>query len=212
MNRLTGLALACFFVAVSMPTVARDRAQNKGKSASHKKCVLSAEDYAVYSAALLDRGKPEDPEERWDDKPDLIISDVTDSGEDGKSGMWGFRSASNQLPNNDTVDHFNLRRRISCHLNPQLDITISYRFLSEAEHDRIFKKKGVAGWEEFYKKYPKSSGYWNFSPVGYDSKEGEALIYVGHYCGGLCGTGHLVLLAKENGRWAVKNRVMLWIS
>jgi hypothetical protein len=212
MNRLTALFLACFFVAISMAAPTSRRAQTKGKSAPPEECDLTPEDYAVYSAVLLDRGKPEDPEERWDDKPDLIISDVTDSAEDGKSRMWGFRSASKQHPSSDTVDHFNLRRQISCHLKPQLDTAISYHFLSEEEHDQIFKKKGVGGWKDFYKKYPKSSGYWSFSPVGYDTKGSEALVHVGHYCGGLCGTGHLVLLAKENGHWIVKNRVMLWIS
>jgi hypothetical protein len=213
MNRLTGLLLACFFAAILMAAPTSSRAQTKDKSAPPEECVLTREDYAVYSAVLLDRGKPEDPEERWDDKPDLIISDITDSGEDGKSGMWGFRSASKQRPSDDTVAHFNLRRQGSCHLKPQLDTAISYHFLPGEEQRKIFKKKGVAGgWKDFYKRYPKSSGYWNFSTVGYDANGTEALVYVGHHCGGLCGTGHLVLLAKKNDRWIVKNRVMLWIS
>jgi hypothetical protein len=74
------------------------------------------------------------------------------------------------------------------------------------------QKKGAAGWKDYFKRYPKSSGYWSFSPVGYDTKGSEALVYVGHHCGGRCGTGQLELLAKENGHWIVKNRVMLWIS
>jgi hypothetical protein len=212
MNRLTRLIVGCFIAAVSMATLTSGGAQTKGKSAVSEECDLTPEDYAVYSAVLLNRGKPEDPEERWDDKPDLVISDVTDSAEDGKSRMWGFRSASKQGPSDDTVAHFNLRRQGSCHLKPQLDTAISYHLLSEEEHNRIFKKKGIGGWKDFYKKYPKSSGYWNFSPVGYDAAGTEALVYVGHHCGGLCGTGHMVLLTKENGHWIVKNRVMLWIS
>jgi hypothetical protein len=212
MNRLAGLVFAYFIAVIIMATLTGG-AQTAGKLAPFEECVLTSEDYAVYSAVLLDRGKPEDPEERWDDKPELIISDVTDSGHDGKSRMWGFRSASKQRPSDDTVEHFNLRRQISCHLKAQLDTKIAYQFLSEAEYNRFFKKANlVAAWEGFYKKYPKSSGFWNFSPVGYDSNGGEALVYVGHHCGGLCGTGHLVLLAKENGHWIVKNRIMLWIS
>lgn len=213
MKRLTGLFLACFLAAISMEAPAPGGAQTKGKSTPSEECELATEDYAVYSAVLLDRGKPEDPEERWDDKPDLVISDVTDPGEDGKSRMWGFRSASKQSPSDDTVDHFNLRRQVPCHLKLRLNAAISYRFVSGEEQKRIFEKKGVAGgWKDFCKGYPKSSGYWSFSPVGYDTKGSEALVYVGHHCGGLCGTGHLVLLAKENDRWIVKNRLMLWIS
>ena len=213
MNRRTG-SLACLFAAFSITAPKPGDAQTKDKSAATEECALTPEDYAVYSAVLLDRDKPEDPEERWDDKPDLIISDVTDSAEDGKSKRWGFRSASKQGPSDDTVDHFNLRRQSSCHLKPQLDTAISYHLLSGEELHRIFKsKKGFEdGWKEFYKRYPKSSGYWSFSLVGYDIKGIEALVYVGHHCGGLCGTGHLVLLAKENGHWIVKNRVTLWIS
>jgi len=181
--------------------------------AKANQCVLTNEDYAVYSALLLDRGKPEDPEERWDDKPDLVLLDSTDTGEDGKSLMWGFRSASKQAPSDATVDNFNARRQSLCQLQPQFEPTVAYHFFTQKERDSLFKKKGIArGWREFYKKYPHSSGYWSLSPVGYDPERLEALVYVGHHCGGLCGTGHLVLLAKEDGRWNVKNRVMLWIS
>jgi len=176
-------------------------------------CILQPEDYAVYSAVLLNRGKPEDPEERWDDKPDLIIAEGTAIPEEtsAQNQMWGFRSNSKQQPTSEAVNSFNARRTSTCLLSRQIDPTISYRLISRSELEAIFKK-GPRGWNEFYKRYPKASGYWDFSPVGYDSKGNEALVYLGHHCGGLCGTGHLVLLQKENGRWIVKNRVMLWIS
>lgn len=215
MNRFKCFSLACLFAAVSVRTgqsTGTQSASPEGKLVPATECVLTPEDYAVYSAILIDRGKPEDPEERWDDKPDLIISEVTDPREDGRSNMWGFRSNSKQKPSDDTVEHFNSRQKSSCHLKPQLDAAISYRFLSQEDEDKFFKKKGPRGWQDFYKKYPKSSGFWSLSPVGCDTSGTEALVYVGHHCGGLCGTGHLVLLAKESGHWAVKNRVLLWIS
>jgi len=187
-------------------------AQTQDKPAPAQDCVLTSEDYAVYSALLQERGKPEDPEERWDNKPDLIISEATDSREDGKSNMWGFRSPSKQKPSDATVGSFSSRQKSVCRLKPLLDLAISYHLLPEEEENKFFKKKGPRGWPDFYKKYPKSSGYWSLSPIGYNTEGTEALVYVGHHCGGLCGTGHLVLLAKENGRWVVKNRVMLWIS
>jgi hypothetical protein len=211
-NRLTRFRLVWLLLALSTAAVPSFGSQTKDKPPAPEACVLSPEDYAVYSALLLNRGKPEDPEERWDDKPDLIIAEATDSEENGNSNMWGFRSNSKQRPADDTVKNFNSRQKSSCQLTSQLDSAISYRLLSSAEHDKFFEKKGVAGWSDFYKKYPKSSGFWTFSPVGYNAQGSEALVYVGHHCGGLCGTGHLVLLAKENGRWVVKNRVMLWIS
>ncbi len=179
-----------------------------------RECNLTTEDYAVFSAVLMGRGKPEDPEEEWRDKPDLILSDTTASGPDvkGPSGLWGFRSAANQKPAEDTVRNFDSRAKNSCQLKSLLDPAISHRLITKDELNRIFRKGVRNGWEEFYKRYPKSSGYWDFSPVGYNSKGDEALVYISHYCGGRCGTGHLVLLTKENGHWVVRNRVMLWIS
>jgi hypothetical protein len=76
MNRLTSSLLACFFAAISMAAPTSGGAQVKGKSAPSQEGDLILEDYAVYSAVLLDRGKP-----------NLILSDVTDSTKDGKSGM-----------------------------------------------------------------------------------------------------------------------------
>lgn len=212
MNQLLRFALPLLFATLSAAAIPSFSIETRDKFAVPEACVLTPEDYAVYSAVLLNRGKPEDPEERWDDKPDLIISEATDSQESGNSNMWGFRSNSKQRPADDTVKNFNSRQKSSCLLKSQLDSAISYRLLSSEEHEKFFKKKGPGGWATFYKKYPKSSGFWSFSPVGYDALSAEALVYVGHHCGGLCGTGHLVLLAKENGSWVVKNRLMLWIS
>ena len=51
-------------------------------SQSSKKllCTVTREDYAVYSTVLRGRGRPEDPEERWDDKTELIVGDTTTHG------------------------------------------------------------------------------------------------------------------------------------
>ena len=212
MKALAGLLLGYIFTAIPTAAEISHGVQTASNSAPSEECVVTPEDYAVYSAILLDRGKPEDPEERWDNKPDLVISDVTHSREDAKWGGLSLNPNSSQRPNDDTVEHFNSRRLSTCHLKPQLDATISYRFISGEELKEIFEKGVASGWKTFYKKYPKSSGYWDFSPVGYSSNGTKALVYLGHHCGGLCGTGHLVLLAKENDRWRVKNRVMLWIS
>lgn len=197
MRTFSILCLLSFTVTTSLLPPSYTHPQTTDKPAIAQECVVTPEDYSVYSALLLDRGRPEDPEERWDDKPDLIISEDTDSREGGQSNMWGFRSASKQHPSDDTVEHFNSRQKIPCHLKPQLDAAISYHFMPREEEDKFFKKKGPGGWPDFYKKYPKSSGFWSLSAIGYNTEGTEALLYVGHHCGGLCGTGHLVLLAKE---------------
>jgi hypothetical protein len=62
--------------------------------------------------------------------------------------------------------------------------------------NKIFTKHG-GSWDAFYKTYPKAAGFWNISRPGYNSTHDEAMLYVGHQCGGLCGTGHLYFLKKK---------------
>jgi len=173
-------------------------------------CELNPEDYAVYSAILDDLGRPEDPEEEWRGRAEMVLADRT-VYYSGAGGAWGFRSNSKQAPLPQTVTNFEARVKSVCTVQPLFTSKLSPRIVSSVEISDFFKKKGD-GWEGFYRKYPKSSGYWAFSPVGYSNDSLEALVYVDHSCGYLCGTGHLVLLEKENGAWIVKNRVMLWIS
>jgi len=208
MNRAVSIYSALLVAMVSLVAApAQAQAAN-----SPSACAISSEDYAVYSAVLQNRGQPEDPEERWDNKPEVLIADTTETAQDAGSNMWGFRSSSKQVPGKETIANFNEHRSSTCSLQKNFDPAITYSLLSKDELDGNFKKKGPAGWSAFYKKHPKASGYLSFSSVGYSSSGTEALVYLGHYCGGLCGTGHLILLAKENGQWVVKNRLMMWIS
>jgi hypothetical protein len=39
------------------------------------------------------------------------------------------------------------------------------------------------------------------SAVGFNKDHTRALVYVAHYCGGLCGGGTYHLMAKRNGKW-----------
>jgi hypothetical protein len=96
-----------------------------------------------------------------------------------------------------------------CELKPQFGDVRTYRIVAQKELDEVFRG---GHWEDFYKKYPQAGGVWTFSRPGYNSARNEAVLYVGHACGSLCGTGHLYFLAKRNDQWIVQNRLMLWIS
>ncbi len=174
-------------------------------------CTLTAEDYAVYAAVVNDLGKPEDPEEAWKDK-EILIVDATTAQNDvkGRKG-WGFRSNSKATPGKETVADFEANASSTCPLTESFGNPQSYSIITHAEVDKFFSSKRD-GWGKFYKKYPKAAGFWDFSRPGFDTAHHEALIYLGHYCGSLCGTGHLLFLTKENGQWKVTNRLMLWIS
>lgn len=74
----------------------------------------------------------------------------------------------------------------------------------------IFADKGW--WTEFYRRFPHSRGYLEFTKPTFSADGLDALVYVSHSCGGLCGTGWLVYLSRTNGAWRIVDKHMLWIS
>ena len=178
-------------------------------------CDLTSEDYAVFAGLLAGLHGPEDPEEAWEGKEILIVDATVTPDRLGTNsngwGGWGFKSKSSAAPTQETLQDYQKKAQSVCTIVPGFGDPQSYKIISNAEIDRDFHK-GHHGWEKFYEKHPKSAGLWRFSRPGYNSAGDEALMYVSHSCGWLCGTGHLYLLSKENGEWTVKNRLMLWIS
>jgi hypothetical protein len=175
-------------------------------------CALSDEDYKVFSAVIDGLGRPEDPEEAWKGK-EILVSDVTaqPGTTESKWGPWGFRSNSNAAPAKETEAAFRAHANDACQIEARLHTAIPHKLVNHGKLEDMFKKGG-GGWDKFYQIYPDAAGFWDFSHPGYNEARTEAVLYVGHSCGDLCGTGHLFFVAKENGQWKVKNRLMLWIS
>lgn len=67
-------------------------------------------------------------------------------------------------------------------------------------------------WEGFYTRYPGTAGFVDFSPAVLSEDGSEAIIYVGHVCDGLCGTGWVLLLRRTPDGWKVVEDVLFWIS
>jgi hypothetical protein len=190
----------CLTVAIGLVgPVACSRQDAKG-------CRLTSEDYTVYSAILLDVEKLASSY----DRPILIVFEKTRSPEDYNPPIWDARPPIRQA-SDETVIHFKSRQKCSSHLRPQFDPAIPYRLVFTKDLVKTLGKGG-GGWDEFHKENPKSFGIWCLSPIGYNAKGTDALVYVEHNCGGLCASGELFVRAKENGHWTVKNQVRLWIS
>lgn len=206
---LLGLTLALVSVALAQQK-GQDWPQTQTKGTAEI-CTITNEDYAVYSAVIGNLGQPEDPEEEWRNKREIVLEESTETEQTAKNSGWGFKSASKQKPKPETIENYGARAAISCHLEGHFTAKVSPTLVSEESINTYFKGKGD-GWAKFYKDHPEAGGFWSFSAVGYSKDHQEALVYLGHHCGYLCGTGHLVLLSKEDGNWVVKNRVMLWIS
>jgi hypothetical protein len=43
-------------------------------------------------------------------------------------------------------------------------------------------------------------------------EDGTALLFLGYFCGGLCGEGNFILLRREHDGWKVVKAAMTWIS
>jgi hypothetical protein len=199
-------ALVCF-------ASSQDSSPSAKQPSIESNCELTHDDYAVFGALLAGLQGPEDPEEAWEGR-EMLIVDITATP--GKSGSqpganWGFRSKSSAAPSQETFSDYLQKAHIACAVGPEFGEPKSYKIIARDEVNNFFKMGG-GWWQEFYKKYPTSAGFWQFSRPGYNSARDEAVLYVVHACGGLCGTGHLYLLSKQNGHWTVKNRLLLWIS
>jgi len=201
-----------FLVAMACFASSQDGPPSATKESTEHNCELTQDDYLVFAALLNGLHGPEDPEEAWEGKEMLIANVTATPNKPESQANWGFRSKSSAAPSRETFSDYADKARSACAVKPEFGDPNSYKIIARDEIDNFFKKSVGRGWQEFYKKYPKSAGFWQFSRPGYNSTRDEALLYVGHSCGGLCGTGHLYLLSKQNGQWTVKNRVMLWIS
>ena len=83
-------------------------------------------------------------------------------------------------------------------------------FLSDSLVKEIFIH--LSGWEEFYKRYPKSHGILSFSIVGFDSSKNQAFLTISRMSDWTDGVGEYLLLEKKGTRWEIISSVSLWIS
>jgi hypothetical protein len=65
---------------------------------------------------------------------------------------------------------------------------------------------------DFEARFPNNLGYLVVSHVGLNLKKTEALMYIDHFCPGLCGGGGYVLMRKVNGVWHVVGQHLTWVS
>ena len=72
---------------------------------------------------------------------------------------------------------------------------------------RKFKRKNA--WKRIKKKYG-TRHVVEFSKIKYH--EDFATIYYEHHCGGLCGSGNMVVFEKKNGVWTILSEINFWMS
>jgi hypothetical protein len=67
-------------------------------------------------------------------------------------------------------------------------------------------------WDDFYAKFPGTSGKLQVSQAVISNDGSHALIYASHQCDGTCGTGMLHYFRRTGQTWALVASVHLWIS
>jgi hypothetical protein len=67
-------------------------------------------------------------------------------------------------------------------------------------------------WDQFYRRFPGSSGWYELSAIGFNRGPTEALLFVQRHCGELCGSGSFVLLRKTVTGWRVFAVELDWVS
>ena len=84
---------------------------------------------------------------------------------------------------------------------------------TQEQLSKIFGGTSLArSWEHFYSEFPKSVGLFSFSNVGFNVGRTQAAFVVGSSCGGLCGSGYLVLMSRRTTDWQVQSQAHLWVS
>jgi hypothetical protein len=172
---------------------------------------IEEEEYAVYSA-LINSSTDDENVNRL-----LIIVDQPSAWvgmiDEERDSFYEDIIKSSPALMKETVSDLKAKNKEHHRFTRRLDIKRRYVLVSEKEIEDLFSNDVNGGWEEFYRKYPKTRGFATFSRVGFNAEKTQALVYQAHSCGGLCGGGSYMLLTKTNGVWTIKGSVgPTWVS
>lgn len=111
------------------------------------------------------------------------------------------------------MDDYAKQNRTAKLLQRNLPLRTSYELIPESN---IFPAQhGQKGWDDYYRRYPASGGYYWFPAVGFNPARTQAIVDMGHGCGMLCGNGGPHFFQKRDGKWcevSVKATVSVWAS
>jgi hypothetical protein len=166
---------------------------------------FETEEYAVYSSLI----------ESWfvsDNTRLIVIEDQSGLGlSSSLQEILESLTESFPTPTKEILADFKTKNRQASPLKSLFSLTVPYVLINNQEMDDIFQIERD-GWDEFYRRYPNSQGMMALSRVGFNPDMNQALVYVGNQSHWRAGTGHLVLLIKEDGTWKIQGKTMVWIS
>jgi len=146
----------------------------------------------------------------------LVVRARTSGAREGPSGGSPSEGRPQGIESG-TVEDFRERNEHPREVGPLPGIRVPVTFASEATLDSLADRKKLvdvdAFWRAFYRRFPGTSGLVTFSRVGFNPARTQAVVSVSHGCGGLCGSGSVVLLARDpDGGWRVVRSASTWVS
>ncbi|QGW65540.1 hypothetical protein GOY17_11810 [Lysobacter soli] len=67
-------------------------------------------------------------------------------------------------------------------------------------------------WSDFYRRFPDAAGYVQIAHPVLDDDRNVAVMYVTHWCSGLCASGTLIRLERTPQGWRVAGLQGVWVS
>ena len=104
--------------------------------------------------------------------------------------------------------------RASFFLNNIFATDVSADLILPKEARAVFVNPSDLGTKpgDFEARFPNNFGYFVVSRSGLNLNKTEALVYVDHFCGGLCGGGGYFLMRKVEGVWHIVDQHYTWMS
>jgi hypothetical protein len=159
---------------------------------------IPAEEYAIYAAAIGNMFAIDKVSSDSQLKGRLLVIEdrtvknhfVAVVGKDeGEMLKYEFSPTVSQ----ETIDDYLAKNAKSHRLTKSFDFKLEYTLIPEGEIGSIFESVAL-------------------SRAGLNSGGNQALVYMQHSCGPLCGGGHYMLLVKKKRRWVVKEKFTSWVS
>ena len=99
------------------------------------------------------------------------------------------------------IDDYLQRRSIAIPVRDTFRLAVPHEMVSANDWSQIEKVKLL-----------EVGGLIRLSPVGFDSRGRVALVYAEHICGGLCATGHFILLSRESDQWRISKVILAVVA
>ncbi len=146
--------------------------------------------------------------------PDCRVCPGSGSGIDGASWFAQSLPSRESLLSDAWFAQSSRITRASFFLNSvfSTDVSTDLRLPSAARAVFVNPRDIGTKTSELEARFPNNLGYFVVSRIGLNLNKTEALLYVDHFCGGLCGGGEYVLMRKLNGVWRVVDDHGTWVS